>query len=128
MPTFDMFSPTPGTTYHCPTSGNAYTAGPSNFISGVEAKDIGEMQRVGCVIAAPVSVVNCEPGSEITVSAGTVLNQRIGYKDNTLGAEADNITLTADGCTIDGDTSLALTVNGQYFELIWDGVSNWRIA
>ena len=75
-----------------------------------------------------VQVSNAVPGTTYTIAAGSVAGQRIGYKDNTLGATASPIVLSASGCTIDAASSISINLNGGYLELIWDGSSNWMVA
>jgi hypothetical protein len=64
---------------------------------------------------------------EVFVPAADVPSRRVALKDKAGNAGTHNITLTAQGCTIDGQSSFVLNVNNQAIELEWDGNSNWMV-
>ncbi len=63
-----------------------------------------------------------------TVGAGTA-GKSVTFKDEygNAGTTGNYITLTASGCTIDGQTTFPLNINLEAVRLTWDGVSNWMV-
>lgn len=54
--------------------------------------------------------------------------KQVTVKDAAGDADAYNITITGDGCTIDGAATFVMDVNFQSVTLKWDGTSNWMVT
>lgn len=62
-----------------------------------------------------------------SISAGTFAGQTVIIKDAIGTAGTYNITVTASGCTIDGQATKVMSNNLESIGLKWDGVSNWMV-